>query len=191
MLDKAESANPYRPLIHTVRGRILKENADLAGAQWRARVEASYAKALTLDPRFFATRIAYASLLLEAGRERDAYRVLEQGMAYWYAPGKPARVLRFYRARREALGRRSTSGRHRAPDGRVTARDGRPGPGAPARARPCSARKRFRDVTHAFKPPARSSIVGKSSPGPDLAQVSSRHPLQPGVSPWLLAASAV
>lgn len=89
MLEQAQSANPYRPLVHAVRGRLLHEHADLAGADWRERVEASYTKALALDPRFFATRMAYAGLLIEAGREEEAYRLLDGGLAYWYYPGSP------------------------------------------------------------------------------------------------------
>ncbi len=86
MLDVAESANPYRALVHAVRARILIQNNDLAGPEWQAHAEASYARALTLDPRFFATRVAYANLLLQTGRQADAYRLLEGGMPYWYYP---------------------------------------------------------------------------------------------------------
>ncbi len=89
MLQEAESANPYRPLVHSVRGRLLHEHPDLAGADWRARVEAAYTKALALDPRFFATRMAYAHLLIDAGREEEAMRILRAGLKYWYYPGPP------------------------------------------------------------------------------------------------------
>lgn len=94
MLAEAESANPYRPLIHSVRGRLLHDHADLAGSDWRPRVEASYRKALALDPRFFATRMAYAGLLLEAGSDDEAFRVLDEGIGYWYYPGQP--VVAYY-----------------------------------------------------------------------------------------------
>lgn len=94
MLDEAQSANPYRPLVLAIRARLLHENPDLAGADWRERVEASYRKALALDPRFVATRTAYARFLLEAGREAEAYGVLNGGIAYWYYPAEP--VLLYY-----------------------------------------------------------------------------------------------
>lgn len=94
MLDEAQTANPYRPLIDTVRGHMFEENRDLAGAEWFAKAEAAYTRALTLNPRFFGPRMRYASLLLEQGRERDAYRVLEDGMLYWYYPENE--VLAYY-----------------------------------------------------------------------------------------------
>lgn len=94
MLDDAESANPYRALVHSVRARLLQENPDLAGADWRARVEASYARALALDPRFFMTRMAYANLFMQSGREEEAMRVLNGGIDHWYYPSQP--VLAYY-----------------------------------------------------------------------------------------------
>jgi O-antigen ligase len=94
MLDEAESANPYRPLTHALRARILQQNPDLAGPEWRAQVEAAYLRALTLDPRFFASRVGYAELLLETDRAMEAYGVLESGMVYWYYPGRG--VLAYY-----------------------------------------------------------------------------------------------
>lgn len=94
MLEEAHSANPYRPLVLAARARLLQENPDLAGVGWRARVEASYRKALALDPRFITARTAYARFLLEASREADAYRVLRDGIRYWYYPAES--VLAYY-----------------------------------------------------------------------------------------------
>ncbi len=94
MLDEAQSANPYRPLIYSVRARLLEENRDLAGPQWRTQAEAAYARALSCDPRFFWTRLAYAQMLLASDRAMEAYGVLEGGMYYWYYPVKS--VLVYY-----------------------------------------------------------------------------------------------
>ncbi len=94
MLDEAQTANPFRPLIDTLRGRMFEENRDLVGAKWFAKAEAAYTRALVLNPRFFGPRMRYASLLLEQGREADAYRVLEEGMRYWYYPEND--VLAYY-----------------------------------------------------------------------------------------------
>jgi O-antigen ligase len=94
MLDEAETANPYRPLNLAVRAQILEENPDLSGPDWRGEAEGAYARALALDPRFINTRMAYARLLLSAGRAMEAYGVLDAGMVYWYAPG--VALLRYY-----------------------------------------------------------------------------------------------
>ena len=94
LLDEAQSANPYRALVHVVRGRILQENRELSGPNWRVQAESEYQKALALNPRFFVTRIDYARLLLAGGRQQDAYRVLNAGMDYWYYPSEP--VLAYY-----------------------------------------------------------------------------------------------
>lgn len=94
MLDQAESANPYRALTHVVRARILAENRDLSGPTAASRAEAEYQRALALDPRGFQSRQAYAQLLLANGRSREAYRLLDGGLHYWYYPGTP--VLAYY-----------------------------------------------------------------------------------------------
>lgn len=94
MLDEAQSANPYRSLVHVVRGRLWQDNPGFAGPHWREKTEAEYAKAIALNPRFFATRMDYAKLLLDAGRRDDAYRILNAGMGYWYYPVEP--VLAYY-----------------------------------------------------------------------------------------------
>lgn len=94
LVDEAQSANPYRSLVHVVRGRILRENPELTGPDWRERAESEYRKALDLNPRFFATRMDYAELLLASGRTREAYRILNAGVNYWYYPSKP--VLTYY-----------------------------------------------------------------------------------------------
>ncbi len=87
LLDEAQSANPYRALVHVVRGRILQESPALAGASWRERAETEYAQALALNPRMIAARVEYARLLLEASREREAFRALDEGVDLWYYPG--------------------------------------------------------------------------------------------------------
>src|SRR5581483_3219968 len=65
-----------------------------AGPQWRTAAESACAEALALDPRLFATRVAYARLLLAAGERARALRILEQGMDYWYFPDRE--VLEYY-----------------------------------------------------------------------------------------------
>jgi O-antigen ligase len=87
LLEEAQSANPYRSLVHVVRGRILEGNAALTGPDWRERAESEYTKAIALNPRFIAARVEYATLLLNAGREREAYRILDTGIDLWYYPG--------------------------------------------------------------------------------------------------------
>ena len=95
LLDEAQSADPYRALIHVVRGRILKENSMLTGNDWRPRVESEFIKAIELNPRFFAPRMEYAQLLLEDGRAREAYRIVDAGIDHWYYPNEP--LLSYYR----------------------------------------------------------------------------------------------
>ena len=84
MLDRAESLNPYRGLVHSVRAKLYQENPELAGPEGRARAESLYKTALALDPRAFLTRMEYARLLVNAGQPETGYRLLEAGMHYWY-----------------------------------------------------------------------------------------------------------
>lgn len=95
LLDEAQSADPYRALVHVVRGRILKDNPTLTGGDWRPRVESEFIKAIKLNPRFFAPRMEYAQLLLEDGRPREAYRIVDAGVDHWYYPNEP--LLAYYR----------------------------------------------------------------------------------------------
>lgn len=90
LLDEAQSANPYRSLIHVVRGRILQENPVLTGPAWRERAEIEYARAIALNPRLLAARVEYAKLLWVTGQERKAYRTLDGGIDLWYYPAAPA-----------------------------------------------------------------------------------------------------
>ena len=90
LLDEAQSANPYRSLIHVVRGRILQESPALTGPEWRERAESQFARAIALNPRLLAARVEYAKLLLVIGKEREAYRILDAGTDLWYYPAAPA-----------------------------------------------------------------------------------------------------
>lgn len=94
LLARAESANPYRALVHSVRGRLLYENRDLIGDDWRARAARAYRQALARDPRDVDARVAYAELLLESGQAQQAMKVLTRGSAYWYYPTEA--VLAYY-----------------------------------------------------------------------------------------------
>ena len=94
LLDEAQSANPYRSLVYVVRGRILRENPELTGADWRARAQSEYAKSIALNPRFYDPRMEYAKMLADAGREQEAYQILNAGIDHWYYPGAP--VLAYY-----------------------------------------------------------------------------------------------
>jgi O-antigen ligase len=95
LLDEAQSENPYRALVHVVRGRVFQENQGITGSDWRRLTESEYAKALVLNPRLYIARAEYANLLLGAGREQQAYRVLTAGIDDWYYPSDS--VLAYYR----------------------------------------------------------------------------------------------
>ena len=86
MLERAESLNPYRTLVLNVRARIVAENQALAGPDWLARVGTDYRRLLQLDPRAYQARVDYARLLIDAGREAEAYRFLKDGIQHWYLP---------------------------------------------------------------------------------------------------------
>lgn len=94
LLERAERANPLRPLIFFLRGQLLRDNPDLAGGDWANKAAAAYEAALRLDPRAYRVRTAYAQMLLGLGRPAQARRVLEGGVEYWYYP--EADLLAYY-----------------------------------------------------------------------------------------------
>jgi O-antigen ligase len=84
-LDRAARLNPLRPLNFVVRGQLYRENPDLAGPDWKQKVEAAYQHALELNPRFYRARYVYAKFLQDSGREDRARNVLEAGIREYYA----------------------------------------------------------------------------------------------------------
>lgn len=87
LLGLAEAENPYRALVHDIRGRLIQEGGShIAGSDWRDQAEREYQRALSLNPRLIRTRLVYASLLLSAGDSRRALALLEDGARHWYYP---------------------------------------------------------------------------------------------------------
>lgn len=95
LLEQAQASNPYRALVHDIRGRLTEEAVDLAGEGWRAIAIAEYQRALALNPRLLHTRLRYAHLLVATGDPRAALAVLEDGTRHWYYP-EPALVDYYY-----------------------------------------------------------------------------------------------
>ncbi len=85
-LARAEKLNPFQVQVLFVRGRIYEQNSRLTGEQELVNAIENYERALALNPRFYAARVAYAQLLLKQGRERDAKTMLEEGLRHWYFP---------------------------------------------------------------------------------------------------------
>lgn len=84
MLDRAEEINRYHALTYFVRGQLYRESPDITGASWYERSVDAYQMALTLDPRFYRARQAYAEIARAKGRTAQAREILEQGLRYWY-----------------------------------------------------------------------------------------------------------
>ena len=84
LLTEAEKRNPWRPEIFHTRGLLYLENSDLAGINGTEKAAANFEKALKLNPLFYHARVAYASLLGKAGREMEAYKILKEGIHYYY-----------------------------------------------------------------------------------------------------------
>lgn len=84
MLDRAEEINRYHALTYFVRGQLYRESPDITGASWYERSVDAYQMALTLDPRFYRARQAYAEIARARGRTAQAREILEQGLGYWY-----------------------------------------------------------------------------------------------------------
>lgn len=85
LLAEAERLNPLRPHIFTLRAELYHQASSLAGPDWKAMAETSYRHALALDPRYFRARHGYALFLLAQAQEKEAGRVLEEGMRYYYS----------------------------------------------------------------------------------------------------------
>ena len=85
LLSEAEKRSPLRPQIFHMRGLLYLENRDLAGTNGMEKVAANFEKALKLNPLFYHARVAYASLLGKAGKEKEALKVLKDGLHYTYA----------------------------------------------------------------------------------------------------------
>lgn len=85
LLSEAEKRSPLRPQIFHMRGLLYLENRDLAGTNGMEKAAANFEKALKLNPLFYHARVAYASLLGKAGKEKEALKVLKDGLHYSYA----------------------------------------------------------------------------------------------------------
>lgn len=85
LLEDAEKQNPLRSQIFFIRGLLYNQNPDTAGDDWLASATRAYATALKRDPMAFWVREAYASLLLQQGKLKQAKEVLEAGINYRYA----------------------------------------------------------------------------------------------------------
>ncbi len=103
-LDSAQQANSLRGLTLVIRGRLYRQNPDLAGNNGHELAAASFHRALRLDPRLFQGRTDYATLLLQDGKKEEALQLLEEGAKYYY-PDMPG-LIPYYsltaRLRREA-----------------------------------------------------------------------------------------
>lgn len=84
LLDQAQELNPLRPDILLTRARLYQENPDLVGADWAQRTQQAYEQALTIDPRFYSARHAYAQMLIAQGNLTQAQNLLEEGMRHQY-----------------------------------------------------------------------------------------------------------
>ncbi len=84
LLAKAERLNPLRTQTYLTRGQLYQQAPAFAGADWAAKAEAQYRRAITLDPRYYPARAQYATLLLPQNRLQEARRMLEAGMPYTY-----------------------------------------------------------------------------------------------------------
>ncbi len=84
LLAKAEHLNPLRPNIHLTRGQLYQRVPAFAGADWSAKAEAQYRRAIALDPLYYHARVQYAGLLLHQNRLPEAKQMLDAGMSYIY-----------------------------------------------------------------------------------------------------------
>ncbi|MDO9372205.1 MAG: O-antigen ligase family protein [Gammaproteobacteria bacterium] len=100
LLAKAQRLNALRAQIFLTRGQLYHQNPGLAGERWFDLASTEYQTALTLDPRFYKARAAYAQLLLSRGKTPEAKQLLEDGMRYWYF-GTPD-ILQYYELTRRA-----------------------------------------------------------------------------------------
>ena len=70
-IDALEKKQPKLPLPHVLRGRVLLSQKDLAGAT------ASFEKALSFDPLYYAATSSLAAIDLSAGKPENAQRRFE------------------------------------------------------------------------------------------------------------------
>ena len=92
-LDHAQKLNPLRGITAEIRGHLYAENQDL-DIDWHQRAIASYRHALSLEPRLYQARVAYAQLLLQEGKTAEAIALINEGVRYWY--GRKPRIRQFY-----------------------------------------------------------------------------------------------
>lgn len=91
LLERVQATNPYRAMVHDIRGRLYQDAADIVGSDWREKAFAEYRRALALNPRLLRTRLVYAHLLLATGDRPAATALLEEGARHWYHP-EPALI---------------------------------------------------------------------------------------------------
>jgi O-antigen ligase/thioredoxin-like negative regulator of GroEL len=82
-LRQAEQLNPHRAEIFLARARLWRQLAEAGGPDWRERAANGFERAIGLRPRYFAARLEYARLLLDAGRRDVARQVLEAGLEHY------------------------------------------------------------------------------------------------------------
>lgn len=83
-LDRAEHLDPLRALNPVVRASLYEQNPDLADADVSAAIERAYQRALALNPRFYAARLAYAKYLVRTDRADQAREIAEAGLREFY-----------------------------------------------------------------------------------------------------------
>lgn len=84
LLDRAQQANPLRGLAHVIRGRLHQQNPELAGDAGSELAAESFRRALALSPKLFHVRLEYARMLLQQGKQDEAYSLMEEGVKYEY-----------------------------------------------------------------------------------------------------------
>ena len=87
-LDQAQQLNPLNSITQDVKARLYQQNSDLAGNKWRQLATNAFEQALQLDPQLWRTREAYARMLVAAGDDRAALRVVGHGVAHRYWPNE-------------------------------------------------------------------------------------------------------
>ncbi len=101
LLAKAERLNPLRTQTYLTRGQLYQQDPVFAGADWAAKAEAQYRRAIALDPRYYQARTQYATLLLPQNRLQEARRMLEAGMPSTYP--EAAELFTYYDLTRQVM----------------------------------------------------------------------------------------
>lgn len=94
LLNDAEERNPLRPEIFYIRGQLLRQNPELSGPGREKLAAKNYKHALTLNPRFYKARYAYAQLLRQQDKNQQASSLLEKGLQHYYYPSPD--ILPYY-----------------------------------------------------------------------------------------------